>query len=169
MYSDEERQIFRYKNGTTDAEGRLRLICGDPLELDRKFLAACIEEELQTYIDRLARVLGDSETVAHVAETEEIGNPHSEVKLVADTIGQIVPIVRRVFNISPLSESGDGLTEAETLVVLTDFINSKSDVKKIPRICRIHRNPRLAPSRLRYPWVPGRSRRNRTRLEHRRK
>jgi hypothetical protein len=131
MYTDEERKIFRFRNGTLDAEGKLRVVCGDPLELDRRFLAACLEQDLQTYVDRLAKMFeADAQSAGSEPRPDPLGTKFPLIKGISDTVGQIVPIVRDVFGIQPLNEDGVGLTESETLEVLSDFMLSKSEVKK---------------------------------------
>ena len=103
MYSPEERQIFRYHNGT-------KMVCADPAVLYRRFLKAIGGEQR----------LGDIEKKLASANDQ----------LVEQGIEELLPAVREGLNLKSLDEEGQGATEAEQLRAYYGFLEFLTESKK---------------------------------------
>lgn len=101
----DNRQIFPYYNGSAD-------IFGDPVVIDRRFLKAAADAEID--IDGLA---------AH------IDGPIEEAR--QDAYGRLLPLIDAAFAVKPLAEDGTGLAENERLALLDAFSAWKSHLKLV--------------------------------------
>jgi len=101
MFSDKERMIFRYHNGT-------KQIAADPLVIQRKLLS-------QKDVDL------DSEFRLAVSDTKE--------SLAA--ISRVVDVIRFSFGVKPLDpETEEGLTDTECLQLMASYAEFLNELKK---------------------------------------
>jgi len=103
MYTPEERQIFRYHNGT-------KVVCADPMVLYRRFLKSVGGEQ----------TLGDLEKHIHSGNDQ----------LAEEATGRLLVAIQGAFNLQPLDEEGQGTTESEQLKAYFDFLQYLAESKK---------------------------------------
>lgn len=123
MYTDRERQIFAYRNGTRDTSGELSIRRSDPLAIDRRLMRASLENELEPLFEQIARA-------AEPADSSGQENPARDPLLIASILDRLIPAIRDVFEILPLDSNGLGLTDQESLDVFLAYMKFKADVKK---------------------------------------
>ncbi len=104
LYSQNERQIFRYFNGT-------RTIAADPLVLSRELARQCPD------LDKIVLLLKLPESAAGIPENlARQALDHRDRALV-----QLVRVTRSVFRIADFDQDGAGLTERECLALLASY------------------------------------------------
>lgn len=100
--TEQERGIFKYHNGTRD-------VCADPLAIQRKLIKALNGQDLDVLFNNVDK---------------------GEGSLVEDSIDTVLAVTRQAFNVSPLDEDGNGLTEKETWALLLSWLDFMAQVKK---------------------------------------
>lgn len=116
MHSDLERQIFKFHDGSTDAEGKLRLVARDPMVIHR----------------RLAHAVVDGKTYEQLQAQLKDNKPGGTMPVDAylDLCQQATAVLRDVFEVKPLDDEGNGLTEGEVMNILVQFNEFSAAVKK---------------------------------------
>ena len=54
----------------------------------------------------------------------------NEIEHSPEALDRVMDMTRRIFGVSPWSEDSEGLTEKETLELLTDFVQYVTEIKK---------------------------------------
>lgn len=117
MFRDEERGIFRYWNGESNADGSRRIVCADPMVISRRMVTAETPDG-KTYNDIWERLN---------AGTPDVPLPY---RLAAELVEQQLIMLRDVFGVRALDSDGNGLTEEETHRILDEFNAFMTDLKK---------------------------------------
>ena len=109
------KRIFKYYNGFND-------VYADPMEVDYKFIRATENEDMETIFSWIGEEKDEN------GQKDESEN--KKKKLVMG-IYRLDPIIREAFQIPAFNpETGEGLTQDETIGIYSDYCEWKEAVKK---------------------------------------
>lgn len=109
MFDDKKRAIFSYYDGEKET-------LGDPLAIMRSFMVKLKVEGFDL-----------AELIQTIAPVDKEGPPVDELRF-SDAVDTLLPAIRDAFKVKPLDQGG--LTEAETLDLLSQFLEFQMELKK---------------------------------------
>jgi hypothetical protein len=130
MFSDQDKLIFPYQDGSRDDNGALRWVHGDPLEFSMRISRAAAEDNFKDILDQMANAPSpflDKEGTVRNPDYDPVNHP----ALIAMNTERAIPIIQKIFNIIPLDKvTGLGLTWDQTMAVMRAFNRFQADLKK---------------------------------------
>lgn len=128
MWSEKDRKVFKYRDGSADESGELQYVFGDPFAIQRA-LTALLDGDPQKWLERRW------EGIPEEGELDEEGNPKELVRSMEpvryEATSKCIAAARIAFGLTPWDKrTGTGCGERHVLAVLDDFLEWLDNQKK---------------------------------------